>query len=393
MHLIETFATSTGLKIDKPYIHDSFFPLPSTVKKYISLQATGSTEAKRYDHWNILMGLLRERFNKEDIAVVQIGLKSDPEVKGVVDLRGKTNINQAAYIIKNSVLHLGADSFGIHMASHYNKKIVGLYSVSPPSEVGPYWTNEEDCVLLSGIKSNEKYSYFTAESPKTINRITTEEIARGIFKLLNMEFNYQYETVYIGKDSHLPRVELVPDNFIENWKQLNVDSLIVRMDKHYNIQNLAHQLKVCKCSIITDKEIDINLIRTFRDNVIEMVYYVDEKSDTEYIKHLKATGVDLYVLSKLKEEDLNKIKIKYLDVSPIFQKEDLLLGDIEELSGKKLEDLFYINPSRIISNQGFRSAYGTEPLPQGDFHLPQPVVDKSEFWADLDRMIILEKTS
>ena len=165
------------------------------------------------------------------------------------------------------------------------------------------------------------------------------------------------------------------------------------MDKFHNIDNLVKQLKTCKCSIILDKEIDINLIKLFKEKIIELVLYVDEKTNIEYVKALKTTGVELFLLSKLNEKNLNKLKLKYIDIAPLFQKEDIKIEDVEELGGKKASELYYINSSRIISNDGIRSSYGAEAIPSYEYSYPNLVVDDPEFWADLDRTIILEKTS
>ena len=48
MHLIESYATNCGVKIDKPYILERFFPL--NVEKYITFQPF-SKGAKSYDGW------------------------------------------------------------------------------------------------------------------------------------------------------------------------------------------------------------------------------------------------------------------------------------------------------------------------------------------------------
>ena len=124
MHLLESFALSTGTKIDKPYIYTSYTPLPLETEKYISFQPWGQKEfdARIYPYWNEVLDILRPSLNEKNIPVIQLGVKGEDKVQGTIDMRGKTSINQAAYVIKNAALHLGIDSFGVHVASGFGKK-------------------------------------------------------------------------------------------------------------------------------------------------------------------------------------------------------------------------------------------------------------------------------
>ena len=183
MHLIESYATSCGLKINKPFIYTNFFPL--NTDKYISFQPF-SKPAKNYDYWQDVINLIYPYLKNEKIDIVQIGTKDDPKIDKCIHTCGQTNISQAAYIIQKSILHFGADSFGAHIASGFDKKILALYSNNNIENVLPYWSKKEDLVLLKP-NINKKPSYASEENPKSINLIKPEEIASGILKLLNIQ--------------------------------------------------------------------------------------------------------------------------------------------------------------------------------------------------------------
>ena len=70
MHLVESYATNCGLKIDKPYIFEKFFPLG--FEKYITFE-TSTDPAKDYDYWNDVINPLLPELEKKGIAIVQIG--------------------------------------------------------------------------------------------------------------------------------------------------------------------------------------------------------------------------------------------------------------------------------------------------------------------------------
>jgi ADP-heptose:LPS heptosyltransferase len=183
MHLIERYATACGVKIGKPFIYEKFFPLP--IQKYICFQPFSKYNSKNYDYWQEVLEILTPYLEENNIKIVQIGTKNDKQFVNTVFLGGQTTINQAAYVIKNSIIHLGADSFGVHIASSYDKKIVALYSNSNIENACPYWTKKQDKILISSNK-DKKPSYSAEESSKSINNIKPEEIASSVLKLLNI---------------------------------------------------------------------------------------------------------------------------------------------------------------------------------------------------------------
>jgi len=397
MHLVETYALSCGLQIDKPSIYESYTPLPRDTDKYIALQGVGGAPSREYNLWSEVTDILRSIFNEEGISIVQIGGTKEEKINGTLDMRGRTTINQAAYIIKNSLLHLGVDSFGIHVASGYNKKIVGIYSNMLPSECGPYWSEDKDTILISSVREGEKPSYAMYEDPQTMNRIKPEKIAKSVCDLLGLEFNYPYRTVYVGEEYHLSRIEVVPTHTILNWRDLEVESLIIRMDKYFDQKILSQQLSLCQCSIITDKPIDLRIIRNFKSRITELVYFVDEETDVNYIKQLKESGVKLFILSKLNEERLNKIKLDYVEIAPVMPKPDSKKSLAEdELKGVDMKNLYYRSSFSIIKSEKIYKSYAdthesaeVQSVKRGI--PPRKVVDHPDFWKDLDRMILLEK--
>ena len=143
---------------------------------------------------------------------------------------------------------MGIDSFGVHLASGFNKKLVGLYCNMYPSNSGPYWSDKDVCLLEPDRVKHGKPSYSAIEDPKTINTINVEEIAKSICRLLGLDLNFPFKTLKMGKGYLSRKIELIPAMFIENWKQLVVDSLIVRMDHYFHEENLANQLRRCPCS-------------------------------------------------------------------------------------------------------------------------------------------------
>lgn len=348
MHLIERYATSCGVKIGKPYIYDTYFPL--TAEKYISFQPFSKYPSKNYDYWDEVIAILHPFLQRENIQLVQIGAKDDKAVNNTINLCGQTKISQAAYIIKNGLMHLGADSFASHIASGYGKKIVALYSNNNINNVKPYWTKPEDMILLEP-KLNKKPQYSVNEMPKSINNIKPEAIAEAILKLLNIKYENLPETKYIGPEYINKTFEIIPDKPL-NISQIPIDPIVVRMDYFFNEQVLEFYLQHKKCIIFTNKPINEQLLKKYKTNVPQLVYIIEKDNDPSFAKTLKNNTINAGFISYLPEQELNLFKLNYMDYGLIARR-DYPTDKIN------FNDNTYYKSSRIIlSSEGqFNTKY------------------------------------
>ena len=347
MHLIESYATSSGLKIGKPFILESYFPLP--FEKYISFQPFSKYPAKDYDYWQEVINLIIPHLQERNIQIVQIGSQKEKVLENVYSVVGQTDIRQAAYIIKNSIIHFGADSFGAHIASGFNKKIVALYSNNNINNVKPYWTQEKDMVLISpDIKI--KPSYAAEENPKSINSIQPEKIAQAILKLLEIENNFHIlNTVYKGKLFNNKLFHVVPDHVVEKSSLIN--HCVYRMDLFFNEANLLNQLKIMPCIIATDQPIDINILIQNRAHVIGVNCFIQDNSNLEFIKQLKSANIKYQLYSYLSNEKLNSYKLDYLDYG-IIVKVNTDYPEVEKIIKEAVGGNLYYKSNNFILSKG-----------------------------------------
>ena len=367
MHLIERYATSCGVKIDKPYIYETFFPV--NVEKYISFQPFSKYPSKNYDYWDEVVAVISPYLQQNNITLVQIGAKDDKPVVNTLNLCGQTDISQAAYIIKNSIMHIGADSFAAHIASGYGKKIVALYSNNNINNVKPYWTKPEDMVLLNP-KVNKKPQYSVNEVPKSINNIKPESIVEGILKLLNIPHGNLPKTIYIGNEYINKTLEIIPDKPI-NPAQIGLDTLVVRMDYVFNEQVLELLLQQKKCIIFTNKPINEELLKKYKQNIPQLIYIVEKDNDTNFTKTLKRNTINAAFISYLSEEELNQFKLDYMDYGLIV-KRDHPTDKIEASNNT------YFKSSRIlISSEGqFNSKYQWQTKDMSNKYVNHPELNK-----------------
>lgn len=103
----------------KPAKDVSKFGLP---KEFITIHSQTRTEPKDYS----MMQKVVDRIHK--VVKVQVGGKSDKKLDGIdIDLRGKTTPQELAAVFFRSRMHLGLDSFPMHVASHVGCPCVILF--------------------------------------------------------------------------------------------------------------------------------------------------------------------------------------------------------------------------------------------------------------------------
>jgi len=383
MRLLDTYATNTGSKIDKPFIYSKYFPLP--IGKYITFQAQTPYDSRNYSYWQEVISLIHPYLNKNNINIVQVGTKDEKPLNGVINLLGQTNINQLAYIIENNILHFGADSLCVHLSSYFNKLIVSLYSISNPNVAGPHFGDKSKHILLKGYErtGNKKPSYSQVESPKSIDEIKPEEIAGAILKLLDIKYSNLPESIYFGKDLNARSFELIPDE-ITDVNSISIENPIVRMDYCFNEQVLENILSAKKTIIFTNKSIKKDLIKKYKKNILQVIYIIEEDNDINFVKLLKNNSINYTLLSFLEESILNKYKIDYMDYNLIIDKKHKTKEDAKIIDAN---NLFYKSSRTLVSSKGqFISRYDWL------YNSGNKVVDDPEFWKEIDNFYIFKLT-
>ena len=243
MHLLDRYALSCGVKIDKPFISEHYYPI--TLPKYVVFQTSGKGNSRQYDYWSKVFSYIKEY--TEDYKIVHVGLSTDQSVAGVdLDLRGKTNIKQLAFLIKNSSLYLGVDSLSAHLAGFYDRKMVTLYSYCYAQNCKPIWGDDsnKDLLEVDWLKYG-KPSFSLKEEDKKINTIMPEVIARSVLNKLGVVNDLdKIKTLHIGKSYHTPVIEIIPNggplpSIIKN-KICNI-----RMDLFFGEKLLSGLASIC----------------------------------------------------------------------------------------------------------------------------------------------------
>jgi hypothetical protein len=392
MHLLSTYALACHAKISKPEIYESFTPTPS--KKYITFQAQTTFDSRNYSFWQDVIDVLHPLLSKNDIQIVQLGAPGDRLYNRVADLRGKTSISQLAYIIKRAALHLGPDSFDVHLASSYDVPIVGLYSSNHYGASRPYFGSPENQIIFKAYErvGNGKPSYSPTESPKSINKITPEEIANAVFKLLKIDFLVPFQTVYTGDKygATMMREAILntPTPLAEPESQVEV-----RADMFYDEKLLAHHLSYLqKVVLIINQDINTDLLKHFKSKIQGIVYEVGANHNPKVVAKLISVGVPVMMISYMTPEEVAPLKIDYYEFGTI----NVIPGPdqkiIEELR-KDIGNLYYRTSKIVIANDKVYASHAAciaRTELRFDFEY-QKLIDSPEFWKDMNFVTIVKK--
>jgi hypothetical protein len=353
MHLLDTYALRTGSKIKKPFIIKKFFPLP--VDKYITIQNSSGMPAKCYDYFQEVILYLSKKLEENGYRIIQIGSKDDKPLNGVINICGQTNINQTAFILNNSKLHIGNDSFSIHMASAFNIPSVALYSITYPSIAGPYW-NKENSICLT--PENLKASFNPNESPKKINSIKIETVINAIYKLLLKEPNTNFKTKFIGSRYTNQTLEtfvdqIIPPDFLPNqMANIRIDYKLEPLVQNDYI-SILNNLNIRPCAIITNQSFNINNILNLKDRVTQLIYNITDTIDIDFVKNIynhNFNCIFIFETDKNNKDLLKQRKFQLIDFPVLIQEiEKTDFSIIENLS--KESNLLYSSKKILFCNQ------------------------------------------
>ena len=397
MHILESYALQNDLKIDRPHLYEKFFPL--AVDKYITLDTSSlGTSAMSYDHWKLVVNLISPILQKEGITIIQLGEKKCQPIEGCYIAIGQCDINHKSYVISKSLLHISSNNETSHIASSYNKPSVILYPYNCYiDQFRPYWSKGDEAKLIQGPQNNPRPSYNPNESPKSINSIKPEEVACEILDKLNLKYHGSflsyYKTIKIGTAFHQPRIESSLTHLLDA-QRLGVASLILRMDLNFNEEVLARQLEACPCSIISNRSISDHLIDKYSSKIIEFVYYLEDDNDPIFVKKLRSKSINTLLRSRKSEEEIQDLKLDYVDYGLIHKVPEKSKEDFSELKDKN--KVYYNSNHFIIHNNKFypstaslvRGIQGRGSIKQEE---PCEIIDDPIFWEEEEHFHLLEK--
>lgn len=336
--LLKTYSLNSGFKIRKCKPLESFYPIPD---KYITIQTSSGMSSKNYDYWLDVLKYIKKDLEDAGYKIVHIGTEG-ANIPFAESLIGKTSLHQTNYVLRNSSLHIGNDSFAVHLAGLHETPIVSLYGPTSPENHGPYFKSK-NTHLISSHRNGKNPSFSSQEAKKTINMIKVEDVVDKIYKALGMENRSDEKTIFTGKFYPQQLIEIVP-NVDVDANILNGIEPTIRCDYECNDNVMFNLLKQTKCSIITSKESEIRLYKICRNNISNINFKVSLETNKDYVKQLLNIGLDCKLWSD-DIENIDEIRFMFLDIGQVHLKK------IENIKVEGLDsDCFYLSNKFILSN-------------------------------------------
>lgn len=372
MQLTTAYSSSCGLKIQEPYIYDVFFPFVE--EDFITID----TDNNNYSYWNDVILLIKPYLEVKNITIFQLGHPDSSSISFVNRTNGSLSPSQQAYLLKRSKLHITSNNFSAQFFASLSKPLICL-------------TENKKRALPFSWGNPDFHDFIYPDSHEFIE---PERLAKIILEKLEINFNFKYEAIFIGdkyKDG-LSFCEMVPTSPL-TLQKFNLNNVLVRMDLKFSEEVLTEQLKRGKVSIYTDKPININIIKTFQENIIEVVYEIKEENDPNFCEKVKSLGVPCNLVSFLPTEKINNEKLKYMEINNIIPQIRHSLANIGDIEDQDIDKLFFKTKRYIFKddvvylseeslNQGIKSNNSNE---------LQKVINTSKFWQSLDALTILKK--
>ena len=397
MKLLALYSLATGLKVGRQFLNESLYPLP--FDKYITIQNGSGMAGKNYSYYNEVLSLMRPALKAAGIEVVQLGGNDDISLIGCYHLHGKTNLHQSAYILRNSMLHIGNDSWLAHRAGAVGTPLVSLYGSTSVENHSPFSFDPSKTIFIESHRSGRRPTFALQEFPKTIDFIPPESVANAGLKLLGLP-TVDRQTIYIGDMFTQPLLELVP-NVILDPKISVAGALVLRMDLHHDESCMASNLQLRKCVLSVNKEVSLGLLSQLKPNLVSMRVQVDNIGG-HWIKSIKKLGIPIHLVSHEQDpEKLASLRLRLYDYCLFDQfqsrtREDFFAG-AKAFLNKDLDSGLNLNTLRFKTNR-FLLSDGKIYLSnahrlvgkstQDTDHNDGNVIDTPEFWEDSGNYII-----
>lgn len=374
MNTTEKYALSCGVRIKRPKIGASYFPLK--FDKYIVIDNRNKYDSNVYSLYSDVVSYLYPVLEKEGIKIVSfckdVGSGID-KTSVYVNLTKK----QESYIIENSLLLIGSDNISNHLADIFDIPSVGLYSAFPSEVSKPIYSAKHH--VIESERQNNLPSYGVPENPKAIDFIEPEKIAQKVLDILDIDFKINHETIYLGDLYATKVVEVVP-NFVADVSFMNKRALNIRMDKHFDEQKLCHWLNDRYLNIMTDRPISLDILRHFKKNIAQFTVNINKDFDQEYLKNVQEIGIKLEIFCE-DEKNIENLRFQFFD----FDVHESFYKSVEDLKNVDKNGQIYFLSSKIILSEGQKySCYSAERSKKPLTGNVEMVYDDPDFWKECD---------
>ena len=385
MNVLEKYAVNCGVKVRPPYVATSYFPLKK--RDYIILDNRSIYGVNTYDLFGDVMSYITPVLEKHDIDVYSFESDDKHHIEGTQSFLGLFR-KQEGYLIQHSRLVVGCDNLSNYQASALNVPGIGLYAAYPSQCTAPVWGDSHSS--LDSERCDNLPGYGVKEEPKTINFIEPEKIANLIFTKLGLPDRVSHDTVYMGDLYAIRVVEVIPD-FSPPAGFMDGRALNLRMDYNHDEQLCVQWLQNRKINLLTDKPINLNLLKYFKKNVVQLTLNINDAFTEDYLLKAQATGVPVQIFCE-NDEAIENYRFKFFDfeVNKSIFKAKSDLDEQESLIGSHTT---FLTGKILLSGGKKYSCLEAQKAKKELTGQPELVYDTPDFWKELDHYRLINETN
>lgn len=380
MNVLEKYAASCGVKISEPTVSSSYFPLP--YDKYIVIDNRNKNGMNVYDLYFDVIAYLKPILEKQGIGIISFVQDEKSVIKNTrsyISLSKK----QEAYILRNSLLNICSDNLSSYISSALDVPCISLYTIYPAETNRPLWSNKHQCI--ESDRCGNLPSYGLSESPKTINFISPEEIVTKTLAALSIDEKIKYKTIYTGDNYAVKAVEVIPDFAVEP-AFMKGRALNIRLDYHFDEQNLYYWLQGRYLNILIDKPIDINIIKAFKKNVAQITANINDSFSENYFKTIQQLGIKVEIFCENKEQ-IQDFRFKFFD----FNVNESIWKSKDDLDCEITNKTKFISNKVLLSEGKKYSCFEAKKRGNELTDELEMVYDTQEFWKELDHYRLIHE--
>ncbi len=376
MNILEKYSANCGVKIVRPTPASSYFPLRE--ERYIILDLRNKYLTNIYELFSDVLAYIDSSLKSAEIKIYVFNSDERDIIAGTQPFINLTK-KQEAYLIKNSLLVVSGDNLSAYYASAFEIPSIGLYSAYPAACTAPLWSSLH--TPLSSDRCGNLPAYGIEETPKTINFIKPENLATVILEKLSIDFAIGVETIYMGDHYPIKVVEVIPD-YVAPPDFLRGRAINLRADYHFHEERIIHWLQGRMVNLLIAEPINLNLLKYFKQNIVQLTVNINDSFSEEYLKSVVATGIKLEIFCEHKEK-LSDFRFKLFD----FDVEESIFKskkDLDESLNQFNKNTYFLSGKILISDGEKYSCLEAKKQKNVLTGEPEIVYDTKDFWKELD---------
>jgi len=380
MNILEKYSLTCGVRPEHPSVPVGYFPIP--YDKYIVIDNRNKNSMNVYDMYSDVISYIYPILESQGIEIVSF-CRDDKSLLEKTKTYISLSKKQEAYILSNSLLNIGSDNLSCYFSNALGVSSIGLYSIYPSQINKPIWSDTHTCI--ESDRCGNLPSYGVKEDPKAINFISPEVIAQKILEKIGIEHKIPFETIFIGDLYPIKVVEVIPD-FAVSSSFMNKRALNLRMDYHFDEENMCRWLKDRYLNILTDQPINIDLLKYFKNNIVQITVNIEKGFSESYLKSIQQIGIKTEIFCETKNE-INKYRFDFFD----FDINENIWKSKEDAGEKVSPNTKFLTSKILLSNGKKYSCYEAKLQEKELTDKPEVIYDTPEFWKELDHYRLINE--